>query len=86
MGNAVLGDAVLFVASIEGTRYFDERFGAALFVDTGNVASTFGSMKLATGVGTGLRVRTPAGPLSVDLAYAVRDKNVRLHFSLGIAF
>ncbi len=86
VGNAVLGDAVLFVASIEGTRYFDERFGAALFVDTGNVASTFGSMKLATGVGTGLRVRTPAGPLSVDLAYAVRDKNVRLHFSLGIAF
>jgi len=43
-------------------------------------------MKLATGVGAGLRVRTPAGPLSVDLAYALRDKNIRLHFSLGIAF
>ncbi|MDX3906564.1 MAG: BamA/TamA family outer membrane protein [Pigmentiphaga sp.] len=86
VGNAIMGDAVLFVASVEGTRYFDERFGAALFVDTGNVASSFNEMKLATGVGAGLRVRTPAGPLSVDLAYAVRDKNIRLHFSLGIAF
>ncbi|OVZ61232.1 hypothetical protein CDO44_06200 [Pigmentiphaga sp. NML080357] len=86
VGDAVLGDAVLFVASVEGTRYFDDRFGAALFVDTGNVASRFSEMKLATGVGAGLRVRTPAGPLSVDLAYALRDKNIRLHFSLGIAF
>jgi len=86
VGNAVLGDAVLFVASVEATRYFDDRLGGAVFVDTGNVASRFSDMKLATGVGAGLRVRTPAGPLSVDLAYALRDKNIRLHFSLGIAF
>lgn len=86
VGNAVLGNSVLFVASVEATRYFNERLGGALFVDTGNVASRFSDMKLATGVGAGLRVRTPAGPLSVDLAYALRDKNIRLHFSLGIAF
>ncbi|VCU70189.1 Translocation and assembly module TamA precursor [Pigmentiphaga humi] len=86
VGNAVLGDSVLFVASVEGTHYFDDRFGAAVFVDTGNVASRFSDMKLATGVGAGLRVKTPAGPLSVDLAYALRDKNIRLHFSLGVAF
>ncbi|GAA4334175.1 BamA/TamA family outer membrane protein [Pigmentiphaga soli] len=86
VGDAILGDATLAVASIEGTHYFNERFGGALFVDTGNVAPSFGQMKLATGVGAGLRVRTPAGPLNLDVAYAVRDKGVRLNFSLGIAF
>jgi translocation and assembly module TamA len=86
VGDAILGDATLLVASIEGTHYFNDRYGAALFVDTGNVAPSFGSMKLATGVGTGVRIKTPAGPLAVDIAYALLDKSVRLNFSLGIAF
>lgn len=86
VGDAILGDATLFVASAEATRYFTDTLGGAVFVDTGNVAPSFGEMRLATGVGAGLRVKTPAGPLSLDLAYAVRDKDIRLHFSLGIAF
>ena len=34
----------------------------------------------------GARVRTPAGPLFLDLAYGQRQRDLRLHFSLGIAF
>jgi translocation and assembly module TamA len=86
VGNAILGDATLAIASIEGTHYFDERFGGALFVDVGNVAPKFSEMKLKTAVGVGARVKTPAGPLALDLAYAPENKDVRLHFSLGIAF
>lgn len=86
VGSAILGDATLAVASIEGTHYFNDRFGGALFMDVGNVAPKFSEMKLKTSVGTGARVKTPAGPLSLDLAYAPQDRDIRLHFSLGIAF
>jgi translocation and assembly module TamA len=43
-------------------------------------------MDIRLGYGVGLAVRTPAGPLYVDVAYGQRDKRLRLHFSLGIAF
>ncbi len=86
VGPAVLGDRTLAVGSVEYTRFFDERFGMAVFADAGNVADSFGDMSLATSVGVGARVRTPAGPLNLDVAYAIRDTRLRLHFSLGIAF
>lgn len=86
VGDAILGDSTMAVASVEGIHYFDERFGGALFFDVGNVAPKFSEMKLASAIGVGARVKTPAGPLNLDLAYALRDNNVRLHFSLGIAF
>jgi len=34
----------------------------------------------------GVLVKTPAGPLSLDLAWGQRDRKLRLHFSLGVAF
>ena len=86
VNGAVLGDRSLLVGSVEYTRFFDERFGAAVFADAGNVADSFKDMDLATSVGVGARVRTPAGPLNLDVAYAIRDSRLRLHFSLGIAF
>jgi translocation and assembly module TamA len=37
-------------------------------------------------VGTGLRVRSPIGPLQIDLAYGFKVQQVRLHISVGFVF
>lgn len=84
--NAVVGAPTLVVGSIEYDHYFNERWGMGVFVDAGDAAQSFGDMSLAVGYGVGARVRTPAGPLFLDLAYGQRERDLRLHFSLGIAF
>lgn len=83
---AILGARALAVASVEYQHYFTEMLGMGVFVDAGDAAQSFRDMRVAVGVGAGLRVRTPAGPIFFDLAYAERDKRLRLNFSLGIAF
>lgn len=85
-GNAVVGAPVLAVASLEYDHYFSERWGVAAFVDAGDATSSFSSLHPAVGYGVGARVRTPAGPLFFDVAYGQRDRQLRVHFSLGIAF
>jgi translocation and assembly module TamA len=42
--------------------------------------------KVAVGYGIGARVRTPIGPFRLDLAYGQESRQVRVHFSVGIAF
>ncbi|MGB6103698.1 MAG: BamA/TamA family outer membrane protein [Pusillimonas sp.] len=85
-GDAVVGAPALAVAGIEYTHYFTEMLGMNYFIDVGDAAASFGQMDPALGYGVGLAVRTPAGPFHVDVAYGQRDKRLRLHFSLGIAF
>ncbi len=85
-GDATVGAPALAVASVEYQHFFTDVLGMGVFVDAGDAASSFGDMDIAVSVGTGLRVRTPAGPIFVDVAYAERDKRLRLNFSLGIAF
>lgn len=85
-GDAVVDAPTLAVASVEYTHYFTEMVGMNFFVDAGDAAPSFGQMELAVGYGVGLAVRTPAGPFFVDVAYGQRDRRLRLHFSLGIAF
>lgn len=85
-GDAIVGAPALAVASIEYTHYFTDMLGMNVFVDAGDAALSFGEMDVALGYGVGLAVRTPAGPFFVDVAYGQRDKRLRLHFSLGIAF
>ncbi len=59
-----------------------------LFIDAGNVAEKAGDLgkKVAVGVGTGVRWKSPIGPLQIDLAYGVRPKKLRLHLSVGFVF
>ncbi|MCC2594773.1 BamA/TamA family outer membrane protein [Pusillimonas sp. MFBS29] len=85
-GDAVVGAPALAVASVQYTHYFTEMLGMNYFIDIGDAAESFGDMDPALGIGVGLAVRTPAGPFFVDVAYGERDKRLRLHFSLGIAF
>ncbi|MFJ1301760.1 autotransporter assembly complex family protein [Pseudomonadota bacterium AL_CKDN230030165-1A_HGKHYDSX7] len=84
--DAIVGAPTLAVASIEYDHYFNDRWGMGVFVDAGDAASSFGAMDIAVGYGVGARVRTPAGPLFLDVAYGQRERDLRLHFSLGIAF
>lgn len=85
-GQATIGAPYLAVASMEYTHYFTEMFGMTSFVDVGDAAESFSGMKLAWGYGVGAAIRTPAGPFNIDLAWAQRDKKLRLSFSMGIAF
>ncbi|WP_298013698.1 BamA/TamA family outer membrane protein [uncultured Castellaniella sp.] len=86
LGDAVIGAPVLGVASIEYTHYFTDILGANVFVDAGDAAPSFGQFDWHLGYGAGVAVRTPAGPFNVDLAWAQKDRRLRLQFSLGIAF
>lgn len=85
-GNAVVGAPTLVVGSVEYDHYYNDRWGIGFFVDAGDAAQSFGDMDIALGYGVGARVRTPAGPLFLDVAYGQRDRSLRLSFSLGIAF
>ncbi|HWK62148.1 MAG TPA: BamA/TamA family outer membrane protein [Eoetvoesiella sp.] len=85
-GSAVVGAPALAVGSIEYMHYFTKQFGMSVFVDAGDAAESFGAMKIAVGYGVGAIMRTPAGPFEVDVAYAQRDRKLRIHFSMGIAF
>ncbi len=85
-GDAIIGAPVLAVLSLEYTHYFTPELGMNVFFDGGDAAESFRQLRWHAGYGAGLSVRTPAGPFSVDLAYGQRDRRLRLHFSLGIAF
>ncbi len=85
-GRAVIGAPAMAVASVEYIHYFTDMLGMSVFIDAGDAAERFKDFKTHLGYGVGAAVRTPAGPFYVDLAYGQRDKSIRLHFSLGIAF
>lgn len=85
-GDAVVGAKALAVLGVEYTHYFTPQLGMNVFIDGGDAADSFSDLRWHVGYGVGLSVRTPAGPFSIDLAYGQRDRRLRLHFSLGIAF
>jgi translocation and assembly module TamA len=57
-----------------------------VFIDAGDAFDDPGEFQLATGVGIGVRWRSPIGPFRADVAYGERSKEVRLHFSVGFTF
>nr|WP_316644002.1 BamA/TamA family outer membrane protein [uncultured Roseateles sp.] len=62
------------------------QYQAALFVDAGQAANSWSSLKPVFGYGFGLRWRSPVGPLRVDLGWPEKSSKPKLHFSVGIAF
>ena len=57
-----------------------------LFIDAGAVADKPQELRPSVGIGTGVRWKSPIGPLQIDLAYGVKVKQVRLHVSVGFVF
>ncbi|GLR27333.1 autotransporter assembly complex protein TamA [Limnobacter litoralis] len=85
--NGVLvGGRRIAVGSLEYTRWLRGPFGASVFTDFGDVANTWGELKPVPAIGFGARYRTPAGPIALDVAKAQGQKNIRIHFALGVAF
>jgi translocation and assembly module TamA len=88
-GGAIVGGRALAVASIEYVKWlerWDGNWGVAAFVDAGDAAGRFRDLDPALGYGLGVRWRTPAGPLAVDVAWGERFQQLRVHFSVAIAF
>lgn len=88
-GAVQTGGRYLLTASAEISRpLFDNTPSIlwAAFVDAGNAGDTLNELKPAVGIGGGLRVRSPIGPLKVDLAYGERVHSWRLHLSVGLTF
>jgi translocation and assembly module TamA len=84
-GDAVLGGRYLAIGSVEYTHWFSPLWGLAAFVDGGNAWDT-GNFEPVFGIGTGVRFRTPIGPVRADIAYGEDVDSWRLHFSVGFVF
>ncbi len=82
---AIVPARSLLVGSAEYVRWFNESWGAAAFYDIGD-AFERRPKQLAAGYGLGLRYRTIAGPIALDVAYGQRDERLRFHFSIAISF
>jgi translocation and assembly module TamA len=80
----VVGGKHLLTGSIEFEHYFDDSWGAAVFLDGGNAIDSL-SDDLEQGAGFGLRWKSPVGPVRIDLANAIStdDQDWRLHVSIG---
>jgi len=79
----VVGGKYLLTGSVEFGHYFNDNWGVAAFLDTGNAIDSL-SDDLEQGAGFGLRWKSPVGPVRIDLANSIsRGKNWRLHVSIG---
>jgi outer membrane protein insertion porin family len=69
-------------------------FGGAVFFDTGAVTAKIADLapdELRSGVGGGLRLSTPVGPVRLDLGYPLdrvenQDRKMRFYLSIGHPF
>ena len=77
-----IGGKNVATASIELERYFSERWGAAVFVDGGSAFNDAPDWR--TGVGVGVRWRSPVGPVRLDVARGLDDPDSSFQLYLGI--
>ncbi len=80
----IVGGQYLMEGSLELEHSFNEKWGAAIFIDAGSAINDLND-KLARGAGIGLRWRSPIGPVRIDLANALsrNDRPWRLHITIG---
>ena len=83
IGNFGLGANNVITASTEFEHYFTAQWGAAVFVDSGS-AFNGRTPDWHTGVGVGLRWRSPVGPVRVDIARGLDDPDSAFTLNLNI--
>ena len=86
LDGAIVGAKRLVVASAELTYWFNDDWGAALFVDVGDAKDSMGDLSPLFGYGIGTRWQTPAGPLAFDFARGELDSDIRFHFMIAVPF
>lgn len=59
---------------------------STVFIDAGAVANKVGDLRPQYGVGTGVRWKSPVGPVEAAIAYGVEARRLRLHFTAGFTF
>ena len=80
----VIGGRHMMVGSVEYDIPFLNSWSWALFMDGGNAYDRLVDFEPAYGVGTGIRWRSPIGPIRLDLARPSDGRdNVRVHISMG---
>lgn len=85
-GDAIIGGSMMAASSIEYVHWRTDTLGVAAFVDAGDAARNWREFKMKQGWGLGARIKTPAGPIALDVAYGKEVKKFRLDFSIAIAF
>jgi outer membrane protein insertion porin family len=84
-----------WVVNVEETfPIFPEIIKGAIFFDTGNVyekIEDFGDGSVYSGVGAGVRIKTPIGPVKLDAGYPLDDvegesKKLRFYFNISQGF
>ncbi len=80
----VIGGKHLLVGSLEIEHWFTDKWGLALFYDTGNAIDDLND-PLEQGAGIGYRWKSPIGSIRIDIANAISDKDRpwRLHINIG---
>lgn len=73
----------LVTASVEFERYFNQTWGGAVFVDSGD-AFNGSTPDWHTGVGIGVRYRSPVGPIKFDIARGLKNPNSPFTIGLSI--
>ncbi|ABM36174.1 surface antigen (D15) [Polaromonas naphthalenivorans CJ2] len=92
LANGVIGPGrYLAVGSVEWQRPITlkgrpSEFEHTVFIDAGAVADKPQDLSPSFGIGTGVRWRSPIGPLQIDLAYGLKVRQARLHISVGFVF
>ncbi len=93
--NAPVGGEAYWVANIEETfPIYPDLIKGAVFFDTGNVYESvedFGVGGVFSGIGAGVRIKTPIGPVKVDAGYPLDDiegeeKKIRFYFNISQGF
>lgn len=85
----VVGGRHLFTVSAEVMHPIHGKdWYGALFVDSGDAFDGRGDLNLKTGVGVGVRWRSPVGLVRLDVAYPLDadSPSPRLHFGIGASF
>ena len=87
-----IGGTALVAGSLEFRQRFGANWGAAFFVDGGQVSASLKPVPSAfrVGIGSGVRYYTPIGPIRVDLAVPTTresgDQGFQVYIGLGQAF
>ena len=90
--NRPIGGTALSAGTVEFRQRFGESFGAAVFVDAGQVTngSTPFSGNLRAGAGAGVRYYSPLGPIRADLAVPLNkqrgDDSFEFYIGIGQTF